>query len=139
MKTSGKCLTTAQCSNISGYYSSQISRMCQKCATTCFNCINESHICSSCRSGYYLHVYKCLAECPTGYYKDGLSNMCVSCSQGDIHQKCVKCLSQGVCQQCNNTYFLYTVGANQSVCLSTCPAGYYGYVAKCIKCKYPCL
>jgi hypothetical protein len=41
---------------------------CDNCESKCLRCNSASaNDCSECKTGYYMHNYKCLINCPTGY------------------------------------------------------------------------
>uniref|UniRef100_A0A8D0GTC8 R-spondin-3 n=1 Tax=Sphenodon punctatus TaxID=8508 RepID=A0A8D0GTC8_SPHPU len=63
MKQIGVCLSSCP----SGYFGTRSPEInkCAKCKTDCETCFNQN-FCTRCKSGFYLHIGKCLESCPEG-------------------------------------------------------------------------
>ncbi|XP_048347180.1 R-spondin-3 [Sphaerodactylus townsendi] len=61
MRQIGVCLTSCP----SGYYGTRLPEQtaCTKCKPDCEACFN-SNFCTKCKTGFYLHLGKCLENCP---------------------------------------------------------------------------
>lgn len=95
----------------------------QGCDLSCSICTGPSNNnCSSCKSSYFLQPSStiCLSTCPTAYYKNTVSNVCILCDTS-----CSACsdTSNTQCSACNSGYYLQP---SLATCLSSCPPiGYY--------------
>ncbi|KAL4451032.1 hypothetical protein ABPG74_021354 [Tetrahymena malaccensis] len=111
-----------QCQScIDGYYLSTNS--CIPCDPSCLTCGSSSTQCLSCFSGQFLDstTNKCIQStqsCPSGFYKDIISNSCKSCLT-----PCSTCTGPSIfeCTQCLNGYYY-----NQNS------------IIKCIQCSQSC-
>ncbi|XP_055333542.1 uncharacterized protein LOC129585051 [Paramacrobiotus metropolitanus] len=72
------------------------------CHLTCKTCHGQ-HVdeCNSCFKNNYLHNYRCLLNCPRGFYPVNNTMTCHSCPP-----KCVQCSGTGVCLACQSGYNL---------------------------------
>lgn len=75
MKQIGVCLSSCP----SGYYGTRYPDInkCTKCKADCDTCFNKN-FCTKCKSGFYLHLGKCLGNCPEGLEANNHTMECVS-------------------------------------------------------------
>ncbi|XP_029419576.1 R-spondin-3 isoform X1 [Nannospalax galili] len=75
MKQIGVCLSSCP----SGYYGTRYPDInkCTKCKADCDTCFNKN-FCTKCKSGFYLHLGKCLDSCPEGLEANNHTMECVS-------------------------------------------------------------
>ncbi|XP_034524989.1 R-spondin-3 isoform X2 [Ailuropoda melanoleuca] len=75
MKQIGVCLSSCP----SGYYGTRYPDInkCTKCKADCDTCFNKN-FCTKCKSGFYLHLGKCLDNCPEGLEANNHTMECVS-------------------------------------------------------------
>lgn len=75
MKQIGVCLSSCP----SGYYGTRYPDInkCTKCKADCDTCFNKN-FCTKCKSGFYLHLGKCLDSCPEGLEASNHTMECVS-------------------------------------------------------------
>lgn len=75
MKQIGVCLSSCP----SGYYGTRYPDInkCTKCKVDCDTCFNKN-FCTKCKSGFYLHLGKCLDSCPEGLEANNHTMECVS-------------------------------------------------------------
>jgi hypothetical protein len=68
-----------------GQFSSISDNMCYLCSGFCNECTDSADNCAGCKNlnniQYYLHVNKCIDNCPDNYYKTNNTNnfICSSC------------------------------------------------------------
>lgn len=117
----------------SQYYN--VSRICQPCDPTCYQCTGASNICTACYNSQnrVLVGTSCVCDSAGGFYDDGTSYVCPSC-----HYSCLTCNGPGSssCLTCDmvtpaNRYF------NVNAC--PCMVGFYDASSKvCMPCHYSC-
>lgn len=75
MKQIGVCLSSCP----SGYYGTRYPDInkCTKCKADCDTCFNKN-FCTKCKSGFYLHLGKCLDNCPEGLEANNHTMECVN-------------------------------------------------------------
>ncbi|XP_004702112.1 R-spondin-3 [Echinops telfairi] len=75
MKQIGVCLSSCP----SGYYGIRYPDInkCTKCKADCDTCFNKN-FCTKCKSGFYLHLGKCLDTCPEGLEANNHTMECIS-------------------------------------------------------------
>ncbi|CAH6778168.1 Rspo3 [Phodopus roborovskii] len=75
MKQIGVCLSSCP----SGYYGTRYPDInkCTKCKADCDTCFNKN-FCTKCKSGFYLHLGKCLDSCPEGLEANNHTMECIS-------------------------------------------------------------
>uniref|UniRef100_A0ABI7XG89 R-spondin 3 n=1 Tax=Felis catus TaxID=9685 RepID=A0ABI7XG89_FELCA len=75
MKQIGVCLSSCP----SGYYGTRYPDInkCTKCKADCDTCFNKN-FCTKCKNGFYLHLGKCLDNCPEGLEANNHTMECVS-------------------------------------------------------------
>uniref|UniRef100_A0A2K6TAE8 R-spondin-3 n=1 Tax=Saimiri boliviensis boliviensis TaxID=39432 RepID=A0A2K6TAE8_SAIBB len=75
MKQIGVCLSSCP----SGYYGTRYPDInkCTKCKADCDTCFNKN-FCTKCKSGFYLHLGKCLDHCPEGLEASNHTMECVN-------------------------------------------------------------
>ncbi|EHB16536.1 R-spondin-3 [Heterocephalus glaber] len=83
MKQIGVCLSSCP----SGYYGTRYPDInkCTKCKADCDTCFNKN-FCTKCKSGFYLHLGKCLDNCPEGLEASNHTMECISivhCEAGE--------------------------------------------------------
>ncbi|XP_073075670.1 R-spondin-3 isoform X1 [Manis javanica] len=83
MKQIGVCLSSCP----SGYYGIRYPDInkCTKCKADCDTCFNKN-FCTKCKNGFYLHLGKCLDNCPEGLEANNHTMECVSiahCEAGE--------------------------------------------------------
>ena len=115
---SNQCLTSCP----TKYYKDTTVSKCIACQLECTTCFGPSNSqCNSCQSGYFLQPTStsCLDSCPLGYWSDSSKNICSSCNLA-----CSICTgpNNNQCSVCSSQHFLQP---NSSICLRTCPDGYY--------------
>ncbi|KAL4460975.1 hypothetical protein ABPG74_016447 [Tetrahymena malaccensis] len=107
---------------------------CDKCSTSCYECINTNSNCTSCNTQItkkYLFQNQCLSDCPPGTYPNSLTGTCSQC-----HPNCSLCTDYTVCQACQLEY-KYLVN---NFCYSTCPnTTVKNSRDQCVPCTNNCL
>lgn len=112
-------------------------KSCQPCKNYCLTCLSDV-LCKTCVAGRYLKNQAC--ELPTAcgdpFYPNDLLNECSPC-----HTACAQCVGPLIsqCKKCASPYFLIQ---SLSICVQSCPSGYYENTAtatdpKCSVCD-PC-
>ncbi|MBV94748.1 R-spondin-3, partial [Eschrichtius robustus] len=81
MKQIGVCLSSCP----SGYYGTRYPDInkCTKCKADCDTCFNKN-FCTKCKSGFYLHLGKCLDNCPEGLEANNHTMECVSIGEEEL-------------------------------------------------------
>ena len=105
-----------------GYWPDDLTNKCQTCHASCSICTGaENTVCTACKSGFFLQPSSatCSDSCPAGYGGESATNTCVQCDTS-----CSDCTGPNPdqCSTCNLEFFLQPSG---TICLSTCPAGYW--------------
>ncbi|BFU26633.1 protein kinase, putative [Entamoeba histolytica HM-1:IMSS-B] len=123
--TDSKCL---EC-DIWDYKESETCKKCDLKVSNCWEC-DETGICLSCKSGYYLETNKTCQSC------DKIDN-CISCSSSQKY--CFECqkthyLENGKCISCNNSIPNCKECTSKGTCYS-CIEGYYYENGKCNPCS----
>ncbi|KAL4506895.1 hypothetical protein ABPG72_001316 [Tetrahymena utriculariae] len=107
---------------------------CDKCSTSCYECLNTNNNCTSCNTQItkkYLFQNQCLSDCPPSTYPNSLAGACSQC-----HPNCALCSDYTVCQACQLDY-KYLVN---SFCYSTCPnTTVKNSKDQCVPCTNNCL
>ncbi|EAS01407.2 transmembrane protein, putative (macronuclear) [Tetrahymena thermophila SB210] len=107
---------------------------CDKCSTSCYECVNANNNCTSCNTQItkkYLFKNQCLSSCPIGTYPNNLLGTCSQC-----HSNCTQCTDYTVCQACQLD-FKYLVN---NFCYSTCPnTTVKNSQDQCVPCTNNCL
>ena len=129
--------TTCLSSCPNGYYGTS-SKTCSVCHPYCSVCTGSSYYyCSACKAGYYLQPAPstaCLDTCPSGTWKDTTNQVCAPCDTA-----CSACTgpNNNQCTSCKTGYFRQP---SSTICLTTCPNGYYGASSNtCTGCHANCL
>ncbi|TRY85660.1 hypothetical protein DNTS_020362 [Danionella cerebrum] len=119
-----------------GFYTSQ--GHCYACDPSCETCHPSSPSCLSCHPGHALHHGKCVAQCPSHYYKDDHSH-CQDCDAscrvcvGPDSSDCVQCMKQEEVLQPLNGY------VSHGSCISACkPRHYLDTYRTCRECHSSC-
>lgn len=122
--------------------------VCILCDSSCKECVDENTKCISCHFPLLLHNFKCLENCPNGYFIHSSSTFCLSCDSNcltcDIktdyclscepskylsnENKCVSCdvqckgcsNSSDNCINCADNYFYF-----ENKCINECPNEFY--------------
>jgi proprotein convertase subtilisin/kexin type 5 len=92
-----------------GYFNNE--KVCSLCNSTCVSCVNSANNCTSCQNGFYLFDFKCITNCPVGFYKSLINNICLKCNS-----LCYDCLNSTFCNTCISPYLTY-----QGKCSINCP------------------
>ncbi|KCV67308.1 hypothetical protein H696_06268 [Fonticula alba] len=139
---------------------------CQACALACAECSVPADplACTACPPGHVLHRGSCPDECPTGFWADADSGLCVACRDGcqacspggvctaclvghhleaggcrPCDASCDRCTEAGACTTCrSNLVFLATESSTPSLCGSTCAPGEYVGAGRCAACDGSC-
>ncbi len=94
---------------------------CTQCSINCASCVSSIK-CNYCMEGFYLNTLTnaCASTCPTGYYGDVESRVCMICSPA-----CKTCVNNNyTCTSCKDitvggvTTFKYLYG---NMCVDRCP------------------
>ena len=114
-----------ECTACKELYSNYSGTSCSSCHAYCSVCTGSTNsACSACRAGYYLQpapsATTCLSTCPTEYWKDTTILVCAPCDVA-----CSTCTGPNYnqCSACKTGYFLQP---SSTICLNSCPNGYYG-------------
>ncbi|XP_077417485.1 extracellular matrix organizing protein FRAS1 isoform X1 [Vanacampus margaritifer] len=102
------------------------------CDADCQSCSGTPDHCDSCKDPKsVLHLGRCLAFCPDGFFPDG--PQCAACPPS-----CATCSSRWSCQSCVLGRPLLSADGDQ--CLATCPAGTYqdNHRSQCRRCSESC-
>ena len=136
-----------------------ISNICNKCDSTCKECIGQSNNCTDCDTNHFLYENKCI-ECDTNCSEKYSDNCkCKECNKGfyvkdyrcyNCSDNCEKCSSFEKCYNCSDNYFINEEGFCES-CPSNCKEKdsdncnckscedhYYLKVNKCEECSEKC-
>jgi hypothetical protein len=111
-----------------GYVVNPITNTCVACqVSNCATCpLNDLQTCKTCvYPNILLNNNECVATCPSGYYKDSLTQKCLPCSSN-----CKSCSDSSNCVVCNSNYFLLN-----AKCRPECPNGYTTNNGKCVRCE----
>ncbi|XP_068609494.1 proprotein convertase subtilisin/kexin type 5 [Brachionichthys hirsutus] len=108
---------------------------CEGCHPTCESCSGEeNNQCTDCAKGSFLTSQRtCVAQCPGGFFADGLGGVCASCPPG-----CLQCLDALRCSRCRSTQAFLQDGR----CVQECDRGYpvgqvcRTCVAGCASCRW---
>lgn len=104
-----------------------MSGQCEKCPVKFKRCEYDNLklvvLSNSCAEGLFLIEGDCRVRCPSGYFKDLASFLCVKCNL-----KCMECLDETVdkCLECNSGFIL----TNKSTCVSCSDKG--GFMSDCL-------
>lgn len=92
-----------------GTYSKGI--LCEKCDSSCKECIIDAESCTNCNDDFFLFNFKCIEKCPEDYYT--YKNSCL--------------------MNCPNSTFI-----NENKCVDECPEGKFYVDNKCENCDKSC-
>ena len=116
---------------------------CLVCHATCQTCSDaQAGSCKSCKlGGVLVGTVPSACTCASGYLPVPDASNCspcdITCSPGSglppCLQNCGVC-SGGVCQKCINNSSL-----SGTVCVTTCPSGYFASQGVCTECSAPCV
>ena len=130
-----------------GYWGDTTTNTCQPCYSStagpnfgCATCPGggADNNCTSCYSGSFLYLSRCIRTCPSDYFGDTSTNECVPCYNGTSSPfACKTCLGQNSsdCTSCYSANYLYP--SSQGECLSECPSRYWrdNSTNKCQQCS----
>lgn len=124
------CSNTVSCDTCQpGYFYNSTALACQVCAPFCLTC--SIGICSSCLTGYYPSLDKCI-PCANAIANCVTCNSASSCTKckdgftfGNGQSSCFNCASLSFCKTCSLTYRC-----------ATCIDGYYMSGLSCLQCSF---
>lgn len=151
----GDCVLTCK----EGYYGNELSK-CVSCSSPCSGCSSLTN-CTSCIAGYFLLEDKCVKSCPEYTY----STKSISVNKGGeckyCSANCPSCSDSQICIECEPEYVLisinqniistllplyvsslnipFEIDSNVSICIQTCPQGFFESNSTCYKCSDSCL
>ena len=163
------CLTCKSPGDISSCLTCKIGVLnngqCLFCSSSCKLCSYTSSNCTECFSSNYLYNYQCLKNCPDGYYKNDVDNICDPCHsscftcKGGLFTDCLSCqigsfLDNFNCLTCYNTCLTCngpneyncltcqnTLYLQENSCVTVCKSGYYKSdtpIKMCLSCPNTC-
>jgi len=98
--------------------------VCYKCDPNCDSCQGSANYCLSCHKNFLLQGRNCVQECREGYFKKN-DFECGKCDSA-----CKICLyKEDNCLECIKDMKLFITNSF-SVCLNSCPDGYFNRVSK---------
>ncbi len=150
MASNNTCLSNCP----SGYATNINTSACDSCNIVCSTCFGSTiNECIACKNvsgiNYYLNNTSCLANCPSGFYNDSISNLCIACTAPCANcsinpTNCTSCINSSYilvittctictapcvtcfntltnCTSCNTTTFYVALN---NTCPASCPSGY---------------
>ena len=128
---SSQCITGCP----SGTYANA-TNVCVSCSLPCEECAGSATACTKCNQNaaekYLLTTAStCYANCPSGYYNDGIAQQCATCIS-----PCQTCTNSTYCLTClqSQAYKYYW----QGVCSTVCPNTTILTNGDCQSCTSPC-
>jgi proprotein convertase subtilisin/kexin type 5 len=130
---SGFTLSGTDCVSFCPSNQYSFNNICTNCFENCTTCYDGNETsCYSCAVGTFKSVFvnTCVVDCLSGQYKNVTTASNPLCSLCDA--SCVTCFSNSTnCTKCLTISsiiqtYLYHVTGSYSVCLTSCPSGYFG-------------
>lgn len=133
----GTCLSS--CPN--GFFAKQgkdgINGTCELCTQGSATCeLGQDNMARplTCEAGFLLQDSECVSTCPAGKYTDPHTETCIGCPAA-----CGACINQQKCTICKNDAVLdVSELPNKSMCVHSCPDGYYSQNGLCHLCSQSC-